>query len=119
MPADSPVDFVYRLILRPDWAAAQDAGIAPLRAVDRADGYLHLSTRAQVIETANRHFAGATDLLALEIPLDAIADKVKFEPAPKRGEDFPHLYGALSVADVTRVIALALTPDGFQFGDAE
>lgn len=109
--------YVYRLATAPEWLATQEGGVAPTRDTDKRDGYMHLSTREQVLETANRHFAGIPDLLALEIPFEAIAGAVKFEFAPKRGEEFPHLYGALRRNHVVRAISLVEKADGFQFGD--
>ena len=116
-PMTAEETLVYRLATRAEWIATQDSGIAPTRDVDERDGYIHLSTRDQVLETANLHFAGARDLLALEIPLQVLADDVKFELAPKRGEAFPHLYGALRREHVARAIRLVDRGDGFQFGD--
>ena len=110
-------DFVYRLATSAEWIATEENGVAPTRDIDKRDGYIHLSTRMQVIETANMHFTGVRDLLALEIPLAAIADQVKFELAQKRGEEFPHLYGALRREHVVRVIKLIDQGGGFEFGD--
>ncbi len=109
--------FVYRLATRAEWAATRETGVAPTREIDERDGYIHLSTREQVIETANLHFAGVADLLALEAPLQPIADKVKFELAPKRGQHFPHLYGELRREYVARALPLIDTGAGFRFGD--
>ena len=109
--------FVYRLATAQEWFIARETGIAPTREIDERDGYMHLSTREQALETARRHFAGAADLLALEISLDEIEGQVKFELAPKRGEKFPHLYGALRTEHICRAIRLEPTDDGFKFGD--
>ena len=107
---------VYRLASVAEWRAAQSAGIVPQRDIDKRDGYMHLSTRDQLLETARLHFAGAHDLLALEIPLAAIAERLKFELAPKRGEKFPHLYAELRVEHVANVITLRRDGDEFAFG---
>jgi uncharacterized protein (DUF952 family) len=109
--------YVYRLATRAEWRAAEDTGVVPTRDIDKRDGYVHLSTGDQVLETANLHFRGEAALLALEIALSTIGDEVKFEPAPKRGEDFPHLYGALRACHVARAIRLQETESGFAFGD--
>ena len=109
--------FVYRLATRTEWQAAQESGVVPERDIDTNDGYMHLSTKAQALETAAIHFAGVTDLLALEIPLANIANRVKFELAPKRGEEFPHLYDALRASDVARAIILVSCDSGFSFGE--
>ena len=109
--------FVYRLATPEEWAEAQTSGVVPLREIDEKDGYVHLSTHKQALETARIHFSEAPALLALEIPLMVIAADVKFERAPKRGEDFPHLYGRLRAEHVARAISLTRASDGFHFGD--
>lgn len=114
--SDDRPDCVYRLATAAEWYAAEETGAVPLRDIDDRDGYVHLSTRAQVIETANLYFAGADDLLALEIPIEAVAGAVKFELAPKRGEAFPHLYGRLVRNHVKRVLKMIETKNGFVFG---
>jgi len=115
---DAPPKFVYRLATAAEWRDAKSSGVVPLRDIDEKDGYVHLSTRDQVIATANIHFKGAADLLALEIPLAVIEDRVKFELAPKRGEAFPHLYDRLRARDVCAAIALIQSAGGFAFGEA-
>lgn len=111
-------EVLYKLMRASDWARAEAEGVAPWSDADRRDGYMHLSTPAQVLETARRHFAGARDLLALAVRRAAIEGALKFELAPKRGELFPHLYGPLPVAAVTGVRALVPQTDGsFAFAD--
>ncbi|MHA7871878.1 MAG: DUF952 domain-containing protein [Hyphococcus sp.] len=118
MPAsDAAPSFVYRIAARAEWAEAQQTGSVPLREIDQADGYVHLSTREQLLETARLHFPGARDLLALEIPVERIASNLRFELAPKRGEAFPHLYAPLDTNSVARVFALVSDGGGFRFGD--
>ena len=114
----SAPQFVYRLATVDEWRAAQESGVVPQRDIDINDGYMHLSTRDQALETATIHFAGVADLLALEIPFAGIADRVKFELAPKRGEEFPHLFDVLRASDVARAIRLVSENDSFVFGDA-
>ncbi len=111
-------EFVYRLATRVEWANAKETGQVPLRAIDEKDGYIHLSTRDQLLETARLHFAGEDNLLALEISLHPIAAHVKFELAPKRGEEFPHLFATLKTSWVKQAISLVPTNDGFVLGDA-
>lgn len=109
-------EFVYRLLTPEEWRAALDTGVVPTRRIDRREGYVHLSTREQALETARLYFADAADVLALEIPISAIEKDLKFELAPKRGEAFPHLYGVLRTDHVARVIPLERAGDGFEFG---
>ena len=116
MSDPSTPQYVYRLASAAEWRVAETTGIVPKREIDLKDGYVHLSTKEQVLETARLHFKGAEDLLALEIPLAPIAVDVRFELAPKRGESFPHLYRELRRADVTAVVTLLRDGDEFGFG---
>ena len=115
---DTSPELVYRLASLEEWERAQETGAVPLRDIDEKDAYIHLSTETQVLETARLHFAGADDLLALVIPLAPIAEKVKFELAPKRGEAFPHLYGVLETSHVSSAVRLVREGEQFSFGEA-
>lgn len=111
-------EVLYKLMRASDWARAMADGVAPWSEADRRDGYMHLSAPSQVLETARRHFAGVDDLVALVVPRATIENALKFELAPKRGELFPHLYGPLPAAAVTRVRTLVPCADGgFAFAD--
>ncbi|MEE2690465.1 MAG: DUF952 domain-containing protein [Pseudomonadota bacterium] len=113
-------EVLYKLTTAADWSTAQAAGEVAWSAIDRRDGFMHLSTAAQVLETARLHYAGAGDLVALEIPRSEIDAGVKFELAPKRGEMFPHYYGRLAAASVSRARPLAQQTDGsFRFAGEE
>ncbi len=116
MSEQSP-EFIYRLASAAEWRQARDSGAVPKRDIDLKDGYFHLSTYEQALETARLHFAGADDLVALEIPVAVVSDKLKFEIAPKRGEAFPHYYGDLPSAHVVRAIRLTRDGADFSFGE--
>jgi uncharacterized protein (DUF952 family) len=92
---------VYKILAAADWAEAQARGRYDGSAVDRRDGYIHLSTAAQVAETARRHFAGRDDLLLLAVDADALGDALRWEPS-RGGDLFPHLYGSLPASAVRR-----------------
>ena len=80
-----------------------------------ADGFVHLSTRAQVHLPANRLFAGRTDLVLLGLDPDALGAPVKWEPgvpADPASMLFPHLYGPLPVTAVTAVEEYRPETDG-------
>ena len=65
-------------------------------AVDRADGFIHLSTAAQLAGTIDKHFAGATGLCLAAVDLAALGDSVRWEVS-RGGDSFPHIYGALTL----------------------
>lgn len=97
---------LYKICTRTEWSAAEAAGVFTGSAVDRADGFIHLSARDQVEETARRHFAGQTDLVLVEIDGERLGAALRWEPS-RGGALFPHVYGALPVAAAIRVSPLA------------
>lgn len=107
-------EFVYRLIEGADWRAAQSDALAPLRDIDRKDGYIHLCTRDQLIETANIHLVDAQELFALEFPADSFGDALKWE-ASRGGALFPHLYADLPLSMMIRALKLEKSAEGFAF----
>lgn len=86
---------VYKLLTETDWNAAEASGRTS-SAVDFADGYVHLSTSAQVRETAQRYFGGEGRVKLLRFDPDTLGD-IRWE-ASRGGDLFPHLYGALMIA---------------------
>lgn len=102
---------VYKIAPRPLWRAAEDAGRFTGAPVDRADGFIHLSTAAQVAETAARHFSGEPDLLLVAVAADRLGDALRHEPS-RGGALFPHLYGDLPLSAVAWVEAMPLGADG-------
>lgn len=101
---------VYKLLTLDDWAAAEAAG-RTMTALDEADGYVHLSIPAQVKETARRYFAGKGPVKLLRFDADTLGD-VRWEPS-RGGDLFPHLYGALRIADASATWWLEPDADGF------
>jgi len=89
----------------------------------RSEGFIHCSTLAQVIDTANRFYRGRQDLVVLCIEESRLTAELKYEaPAMPRDEAadelFPHLYGELNVEAVERVVGLPCESDGsFQLPD--
>ncbi|MER7891482.1 DUF952 domain-containing protein [Micromonospora sp. NPDC094482] len=96
---------IYKLLPTTEWDDARAAGHLAGSAVDRQDGFIHLSGADQVVETARRHFAGATGLTLLTVDPDRLGDRLRWEPS-RGGQLFPHLYGPLPVAAVVAAAAL-------------
>ncbi len=104
---------IYTLVRRADWAAAERAGEYAGSADDRRDGFLHFSTAAQLRATAAKHRAGEADLVMVEAAVAALGDALRFEPPGSgRAGLFPHLYAALPLTAVSRVVPLPLGADG-------
>jgi len=102
---------IYKICPTSLWRAAESAGTFRGSAADLRDGFIHFSTAAQIAVTAAKHFAGARDLLLLRVDAAQLGAALKWEPS-RGGALFPHLYGDLDPAAVTKVVALPLGPDG-------
>jgi len=79
--------------------------------VDLADGYIHMSTAAQLDGTVTKHFAGQGDLTIAAVDLEALGDAVKWEPS-RGGQLFPHLYGPLTLDSLIAYGPLEREDDG-------
>lgn len=85
---------VFKIVTAAEWQAAVRAGVFAGSAVDVRDGFIHLSTAAQVRETAARHFAGRPGLLLVACEAAALGPALQWEPS-RGGAQFPHLRGPL------------------------
>jgi uncharacterized protein (DUF952 family) len=104
------VTTLYKICPVSLWRAAESTGVFRGSEADRRDGFIHLSTAAQVAETAAKHFGSQADLLLVRLDATKLGDRLRWEPS-RGGALFPHLYGDLDVAAVTRVDPLPLGPD--------
>jgi len=97
---DEPAEILH--IASPsEWAAAMRTGqIAPPSLA--TEGFVHCSTRAQLADTLDRHFAGAGSLVLVALDEAAIAPDLRWEEGLP-GERFPHVYAAIPVTAVLAV----------------
>lgn len=102
---------VYKIESADVWRAAEAAGVYEGSTLDKADGFIHFSTAAQVAETAARHFAGAAGQVLVAVDAGMLDGALKWETS-RGGDLFPHLYGALSLTAVLWVAPLPLGADG-------
>jgi uncharacterized protein (DUF952 family) len=89
---------------RTAWDSAQVSGsyAAPSLATE---GFIHCSTPAQVVATAERFYANQRGLILLVIDPARVQAEIKYEPgADKPDELFPHIYGPLNLNAVERVV---------------
>ena len=102
---------IYKISSRSLWERAQRDGVFAGAPVDLRDGYIHLSTAAQVRETAAKHFRGEADLVLVAVDEEALGRNLRYEPS-RGGALFPHLYGTLPLEAVAWVKPLPLGEDG-------
>ncbi|MFP4519097.1 MAG: DUF952 domain-containing protein [Oceanicaulis sp.] len=95
-------DTIFRIAAPEALANAASAGIYEGEAHDKADGFIHASTRAQIAGTLAVRYAEAERLAVAEIDAAALGDTLKWEKS-RGGEDFPHIYGPLPWSAVRAV----------------
>ena len=104
-------DTVFKICGREEWRAAEAAGHYGGNADDARDGFIHLSAKDQVSGTLEKHYAGRTDLVLVEIDPDTLGAALKWETS-RGGALFPHLYGQLPVSAVVAVAPIETGQDG-------
>ncbi|GGE32755.1 glutathione S-transferase [Marinicauda pacifica] len=102
---------LYRFADPASLAAASASGEFRGEALDEQDGFIHLSTRTQLADTLDAHFAGVDRIALAEIDGAHIADIVKWEVS-RGGERFPHAYGAIPFSAIETVYLLRRGEDG-------
>lgn len=115
-------DHVYRISDLAEWDATRARGELAWSALDRRDGFVHLSSAHQVGPTLARYFAGREDLVLLTLACDRLVEgSLRFEPPVGRalelGEQdpagwFPHFYGRVGVEAIVASEPLACAPEG-------
>jgi uncharacterized protein (DUF952 family) len=101
---------IFKIVPAADWVAAERVGSFAGSAHDKADGFLHFSTAPQLAETLRRYYAGQRDLMLVAVDAAGLGMALKWEHAPSRGEDFPHLYAPLPLAAVRWARPIADSP---------
>ena len=101
---------IYKILTADQWRGFEASGVFAGAPVDLADGYIHFSTAAQVVETAAKHFAGQSGLVLAAVEAEGL-DALQWEPS-RGGALFPHLYAALPLTRIVWARPLPLDADG-------
>jgi uncharacterized protein (DUF952 family) len=97
---------IYHICRRVDWRDGAADGFYHAPPADRADGFLHFSTREQIVESA-----GQRGLVLIVAEAARLGNELRWEPS-RQGALFPHLYGPLALDAVTAVHDLPVDADG-------
>jgi uncharacterized protein (DUF952 family) len=101
----------YKVLTGQQMAQLEADGVFEGAPIDKADGYIHLSTAEQLDETVDKHFTGQDDLHVAAVDLEALGEAVKWEPS-RGGALFPHIYGSLPLLAVSAYSPLDRDPNG-------
>jgi len=104
-------DTIAYKVLTAAEVVALEQGLYQGAPIDVADGYIHLSTAAQLTETVHRHFAGRADLTIAAVDLGPLGALVRWESS-RHGQLFPHLYAPLASPMIIALGPLEWNADG-------
>ena len=102
---------MYRIAEMRDWEAAQASGYFASADLT-TEGFVHCCTAQQIASVANRYYQGREGLLLLEIDETKVYVPLKWEDLTNAGQLFPHVYGHIPLAAVTRCLDLKPGADG-------
>ncbi len=101
---------IFHLIDSAAWAVAMERGEHRPPSL-LAQGFVHLSTRGQVVGTANRFFAGRADLILLHVDETQLVGGLRYEEG-EPGQLFPHFYGPLPLQAILKAVPLRPNAQG-------
>jgi len=110
---------IFHITTRTAWTEAQERGeyTAPSLSVE---GFIHCSTRSQILRVAENFYKGQKGLVLLVIEPTLLSSMLRWElpfeqilPAGiAEGEKFPHIYGPLNLDAVVKVAELEVDSTG-------
>lgn len=105
---------LYKILPTAAWEARSE--LLPRSEIDAQDGFVHLSTREQLEETASLHFRDQTHLTLVVIDANALEmDQLRWETS-RGGQIFPHIYGEVPLTAVVEAQELVgARPNEFAF----
>ena len=101
---------ILHITQRQLWETAKNLGTYRSNTLD-SEGFIHCSTTAQVLGSANRFFKDQTDLVILTIDTSRVKPEIKYEGVEKTNL-FPHIYGELNIDAVLQAIDFETDPNG-------
>ncbi len=105
------MNYLLHITRYEDWTRAVGEGVYRPDSL-REEGFIHCSTRSQIIGVANRAFGSEQGLVLLCIDGDLLEAEVRYEDCYDSGQQFPHIYGPLPVGAVVRVLPFSPGADG-------
>ena len=104
---------IYHIVKENDWPKCKDEKFYFPKFLDDV-GFIHCSTKDQVLPTVNRRYLGIENLLLIAINEEKVVKTIKFEDLKRVGEKHPHIYGSLSLDSVVEVLKFELKDGEFK-----
>ena len=103
---------ILHLTSRDAWLAGQKSGEYRTPSL-QTEGFIHCSTEKQIVGVADTFYSGLHGLVLLVIDPAKLKPELRWEPPahpnpqadlPPTDELFPHIYGALNIDAVSKVV---------------
>lgn len=78
----------------------------------KREGFIHCATREQILDAVEFIYKEKINLKILYIDPDKVKAEIVYEDLHSTGEKFPHIYGALNVDAVIRVVDFQPNTEG-------
>ncbi|QOR64715.1 DUF952 domain-containing protein [Cytobacillus suaedae] len=102
---------ILHIIELETWLKAKNEGMYTPSSIED-EGFIHCSTKEQVLEVANFLYKGQEDLVLLCIDSTKVKAEIVYEDLYETGKLYPHIYGGLNVDAVENVVKFLPTSDG-------
>jgi len=102
---------IFHILPADEWEQAKINGIYTPASLE-VEGFIHCSTRDQVIQTVNSFFKGQSNLILLWILEDKVQPEIRYEDLTGEGTLFPHIYGQLNLDSVEQTSKLGRDENG-------
>ena len=102
--------FVYKILTSQEWEMAKLQDLYEGTTLDQKDGFIHLSTKEQLVDTLALYFRNQAQLSLLSFLVEDL-ESLKWEKS-RDHQDFPHLYAKLPILKCQEQYLLGLSSDG-------
>lgn len=102
---------IYKILRQDEWAALQSNDRFDGSVHDARDGFIHMSTAAQLQGTLDKHYTQGDVVILVAVRLADVEETVKWEVS-RGGAEFPHIYGTLPLSAVEQHWPLSPDPKG-------
>jgi len=103
---------IYHIATLEDWKESISNGLYFCDSLE-TEGFIHCSTKEQVIPVADRYYSGRNDLMLLLISEDELTAPLKFESPPyPTDQKYPHIYGPLEMDVIKQAVPFSSEKDG-------
>ena len=89
---------IFKVLTEKEYESFNEAGEFLGSKMDIEDGFIHMSTEAQLERILTKYFSGQ-DVMIAQIDYEALISEIKWEAA-SNGDLFPHLYRPLLLSEV-------------------